>query len=240
MPSLRWLDPKSNEFPPVSEALKDPNGLLAAGGDLSSARLLCAYRNGIFPWFDDNQPILWWSPNPRCVLFPERLHISRSLKKALKKQDYSVSFDRCFEAVIDACSAPRAACMETWITSDMKQAYLDLHHQGAAHSVEVWRGGNLIGGLYGLAMGRLFFGESMFSRERDASKIAFVHLVEQLRHWGYALIDCQVYSPHLATLGASKIPRSEFLRILNREVAADVEHTWHMQWRFKESTDRCD
>ncbi len=235
MTSIAWLDPDSIAFPPLSHALREPNGLLAAGGDLSAPRLIAAYRRGIFPWFDDEQPLLWWSPDPRCVLYPEQLHISKSLKKALSKQDYTVTFDSDFESVIVACSAPRATSADTWITADMKQAYLELHQTGIAHSVEVWRNDRLIGGLYGLAMGRLFFGESMFSAERDGSKIAFVHLVEQLRSWGYYLIDCQVHSDHLASLGASEIPRGEFAAILEREVDTEVNHEWRMSWSYRES-----
>ncbi|OMH32723.1 leucyl/phenylalanyl-tRNA--protein transferase [Motiliproteus sp. MSK22-1] len=233
MSSIYWLEPDSIDFPPADLALRDPNGLLAAGGDLSLPRLVSAYQNGIFPWFDDDQPILWWSPDPRCVLFPDQLYLSKSLRKALRKQDYSVTFDRAFETVITSCSAPRASTSETWITEDMKQAYAELHHAGFAHSVEVWRNGELVGGLYGIAMGRMFFGESMFSKQRDASKIAFVYLVEQLRTWGYYLIDCQVHSDHLASLGAGEIPRSEFLKILNREINTDVQHTWHMNWCYQ-------
>ncbi|MCW8886096.1 MAG: leucyl/phenylalanyl-tRNA--protein transferase [Motiliproteus sp.] len=234
MSQIVWLESEQDEFPPVSKALRDPNGLLAAGGNLSSARLISAYRQGIFPWYDKDQPILWWSPNPRCVLYPEDLYISRSLKKALRKHSYEVTFDRDFLAVVEACSAPRENCSETWITADMKSAYLDLHHLGVAHSVEIWDQGQLIGGLYGLAMGRLFFGESMFSRERDVSKIAFVYLVEQLRSWGYYLVDCQVYSDHLASLGAVEISRPEFLQILNRELDSDVKHPWQMEWSHQE------
>lgn len=232
MSGIFWLDPDSTEFPPISLAVSEPNGLLAAGGDLSPARLINAYRHGIFPWFDDDQPILWWSPNPRCVLFPEHLHVSRSLAKRLRKGGYEVCFDRCFSEVVQICAAPRATQSGTWITDDMLAAYEQLHALGVAHSVEVWRDGQLVGGLYGLVMGRLFFGESMFSRESDASKIAFVHLVEQLRIWGYYLIDCQVYSEHLASLGASEIPRSDFQRILNREVDVKMCHPWQMQWQY--------
>ncbi|WP_207062200.1 leucyl/phenylalanyl-tRNA--protein transferase [Motiliproteus sp. SC1-56] len=226
MTSIPWLSPGGTDFPPASRALDDPNGLLAAGGDLTPARLIEAYRGGIFPWFDDQQPILWWSPDPRCVLFPEQMHISRSLRKRLRRGDYRVTLDSAFTEVIGACAQPRQDSESTWITTQMTQAYTELHRRGIAHSVEVWMGDNLVGGLYGLAMGRLFFGESMFSRGRDASKIALVRLVEQLRLWGYHLIDCQVYSDHLASLGATEIPRKHFLEILNREVDAPAEHAW--------------
>lgn len=226
MTSVVWLPPDTTDFPPVSQALQDPNGLLAAGGDLSSARLLSAYRQGIFPWFDDDQPILWWSPDPRCVLYPEQLHVSRSLAKAMRRLDYEITFDTAFSEVITACSAPRSYETETWITDDMQAAYIELHKQGQAHSVELWVNGELTGGLYGIAMGALFFGESMFSRASNASKIAFAHFVEQLKNWGYYLIDCQVDSEHLTSLGASTIPRSEFIRILARESEEKLEHSW--------------
>lgn len=232
MTGISWLDPHSTLFPPVSRALRDPDGLLAAGGDLSSQRLLAAYRHGIFPWFDDSQPILWWSPDPRCVLYPEQLHVSRSLAKQMRKLPYQVSFDQCFETVVRSCSAPRDEEGGTWITEDMVAAYSRLHDEGHAHSVEIWLDNELVGGLYGIAMGRLFFGESMFSRTSNASKIAFVRFVEQLRQWGYYLVDCQVYSEHLASLGACQIPRHEFTRILSREVEEPIAHPW----RFNQQT----
>ncbi|WP_372835747.1 leucyl/phenylalanyl-tRNA--protein transferase [Pontibacterium sp.] len=223
---IAWLDNESNSFPAIHTALKEPNGLLAAGGDLSPARLKEAYRQGIFPWYNQGEPILWWSPDPRCVLFPEQLHISRSLRKRIRKQDYDVSFDTDFEAVVDACAEPRANGDGTWITRAMKGAYCDLHRQGIAHSVELRINGRLVGGLYGLAMGKMFFGESMFSRETDASKIAFVLMVEQLQNWGYALIDCQVSNNHLKSLGAKEIPRAEFKRYLNKYLDQTSGHDW--------------
>lgn len=226
MAGIVWLPPESTEFPPVSQALKDPNGLLAAGGDLSPERLLSAYRQGIFPWFDDDQPILWWSPDPRCVLYPQELHISRSLTKAMRKLDYHLSFDQAFDEVVEACSEPRSYESGTWITDDMKEAYSELHQLGHAHSVELWVQGELVGGLYGIAMGKLFFGESMFSRISNGSKIAFASFVEQLKKWGYYLIDCQVDSDHLATLGAKQIQRSEFIRVLVREGGKANDHPW--------------
>lgn len=229
MTSVVWLSPDSTDFPPVSQALKDPNGLLAAGGDLSTERLLSAYSKGIFPWFDDDQPILWWSPDPRCVLFPDRLHVSRSLAKSMRQLDYEITFDTAFNDVISACSAPRTNEPETWITDSMNEAYVELHKQGHAHSVEFWVNGELMGGLYGIAMGRLFFGESMFSRASNASKIAFVHLVEKLKSWGYCLIDCQVESEHMSSLGASSISRSEFVRILTREGQETLKHSWQYE-----------
>ncbi|WP_421862887.1 leucyl/phenylalanyl-tRNA--protein transferase [Motiliproteus sp.] len=220
MTQIPWLD-EELWFPPLDQALTDPDGLLAAGGDLSPKRLLLAYRLGIFPWFDDQQPILWWSPNPRCVLFPDQLYLSRSLKKLLRQQRFEVSFDRAFEQVIDACAEPRSEDPGTWITDEMKHAYLELHRLGSAHSVEVWQQGQLVGGLYGVAIGRVFFGESMFSRVSNASKVGFASLVEQLTNWGYALIDCQVETEHLMSLGAGLIPRTEFARQLEQHCAAE-------------------
>ncbi|RDE24742.1 leucyl/phenylalanyl-tRNA--protein transferase [Motiliproteus coralliicola] len=220
MSQIPWLDDEL-WFPPLDQALADPDGLLAAGGDLSPQRLLLAYRHGIFPWFDDQQPILWWSPDPRCVLYPDQLYLSRSLKKLRRQQRFEVSFDRAFDQVIAACAAPRMDDPGTWITTEMEQAYAELHHLGIAHSVEVWQQGELVGGLYGVAIGRVFFGESMFSRVSNASKVGFATLVEQLSVWGYALIDCQVETEHLMSLGACLIPRSEFARQLEQHCAAE-------------------
>ncbi len=211
-----WLDLANPElFPDVALALRDPDGLLAVGGDLSEARLLAAYRRGIFPWYSDDQPILWWSPDPRLVLFPERLHISRSLKKTLKKAPFDLSMDQAFDQVILACSEPRADQPGTWITEEMRLAYERLHQAGHAHSVECWQDNKLVGGLYGIAIGKVFFGESMFSRVNNASKLAFVSLTRQLQQWQFGLIDCQVESAHLNSLGASPIRRSEFIQYLN-------------------------
>jgi leucyl/phenylalanyl-tRNA--protein transferase len=203
-------------FPDVSKALQEPNGLLAVGGCLSPERLLNAYRDGIFPWYNEGEPILWWTPDPRLVLFPERLAVSRSLRKLLKRGVFDFSFDTCFDAVVDACSKPRAYADGTWISPHIKQAFGLLHRQGHAHSFEVWNAGKLVGGLYGLALGRVFFGESMFHSEANASKAALVFAVECLTNWHYQLIDCQVYSEHLASLGAEEIPRAEFVRLLDR------------------------
>jgi leucyl/phenylalanyl-tRNA--protein transferase len=211
---LTWLRRDSLEFPPLEKALREPNGLLAAGGDLSADRLVQAYRHGCFPWFQDGQPILWWSPDPRTVLLPEQLHVSRSLAKVMRQQAYRVTFDQDFAAVIRACAAPRSYANETWITRDMQEAYLELHRRGHAHSVEVWAGDELVGGLYGLAMGTLFFGESMFSRADNASKVGFATLVEHLKEWGFVLIDCQMPTQHLQSFGAASIPRSEFAQYL--------------------------
>jgi leucyl/phenylalanyl-tRNA---protein transferase len=212
-----WLEPDSDpaRFPDPFYALNEPNGLLAVGGDLSPVRLLNAYRQGIFPWYSDGQPILWWSPNPRAVLFPEKLNISRSLRKKLRQQRFRITLDCDFAGVIDACSEPRAEQGGTWITEEMKQAYIRLHEIGFAHSVECWEEDKLVGGLYGLSMGKVFFGESMFTRRSDASKIAFAHLVAQLKLWNFRLIDCQVESEHLTSLGAEPIPREQFLDLLD-------------------------
>jgi len=212
-----WIPPDDADagFPDANLALAEPDGLLAAGGDLSPERLLDAYRKGIFPWYSDGQPILWWSPNPRTVLYPDQPKISRSLRKVLRQGRFALSYDRAFERVIAACAAPRSEEAGTWITDAMMQAYTKLHRLGHAHSIECWLDGELVGGLYGVSIGRVFFGESMFSRARDASKVAFVQLANQLADWQYGLIDCQVYSPHLASLGARSIPRKQFLERLD-------------------------
>jgi len=201
-------------FPPLDLALSDPQGLLAFGGCLSPQRLLNAYRHGIFPWFGPGEPILWWSPNPRLVLFPDQLQVSRSLGKTLRRQIFDVTFDMAFSKVMQECAAPREGQHGTWITQDMLAAYCELHRLGCAHSVEAWHNGVLAGGLYGVTIGRVFFGESMFHRQRDASKVAFVHLVQRLIGWGYRLIDCQVSSGHLLSLGAREIPRTQFAELI--------------------------
>ena len=214
MISLPWLTEDPAAFPPADSALSDPNGLLAAGGDLQPERRIYAYQKGIFPWFEEDQPILWWSPDPRMVLFPDRIHISRSLKKAMKKSDFSITTDKCFDKVIEACSQQRAYSTGTWLTADMKQAYNRLFEMGAAHSVEVWNENTLVGGLYGVAMGNVFFGESMFSFRDNASKMALVALCRQLSRLGYRLIDCQVSNPFLVSMGAEEISRDEFMIFL--------------------------
>jgi leucyl/phenylalanyl-tRNA--protein transferase len=223
---LTWLQRDSLDFPPLNKALREPNGLLAAGGDLRTERLIQAYRHGCFPWFQDGQPILWWSPDPRTVLLPDELHVSRSLAKVLRQGRYQVSFDQAFAEVIRACAAPRSYAAETWITSPMQDAYLELHRSGIAHSVEVWRDGELVGGLYGLAMGQLFFGESMFSRADNASKVGFATLVERLKAWGFVLIDCQMPTEHLLSLGARTISRDEFARYLSRHLDQPNRAEW--------------
>ena len=215
---LTVLDPKNPEqdFPQPSKALREPDGLLAVGGCLSINRLLNAYRHGIFPWYNPGEPILWWSPNPRLVLFPNKLIVSRSLSKTLRKNSFSVTFDQAFSAVIAACAESRKEGAGTWITADINQAYNELHRLGIAHSAEAWLNGNLVGGLYGVAMGRVFFGESMFHTRTDASKVAFVRLVEQLKAWDYQLIDCQVHTNHLTNFGAEEINRSYFVQLLDQ------------------------
>lgn len=223
---LTWLARDELSFPPLERALREPNGLLAAGGDLSLPRLLAAYRHGCFPWYQQGQPVLWWSPDPRMVLRPDQLHVSRSLAKRLRQQPFRVTFDQAFERVIAACAAPRAYTDGTWITADMQAAYRALHAEGIAHSVEVWQDDQLVGGLYGLAMGQLFFGESMFSRASDASKIGFATLVGKLREWGFVLIDCQMHTGHLERLGAAPIPRSAFAGYLEQYIQDPRQSAW--------------
>lgn len=213
-----WLDPNNPyaPFPPAQHALRDPNGLLAMGGDLSPTRLLRAYRQGVFPWYSTGQPILWWSPDPRSVIVPAQIKISRSLGKTLRQARFEISCDRAFDAVIQACAEPRDAEGSTWITPEMSRAYRSLHRQGYAHSVEAWQDGRLVGGLYGVALGKVFFGESMFSRVRDASKAAFASQCRWLHAWGYELVDCQVHSAHLESLGAVTVARAQFLEQLEQ------------------------
>ncbi|MDE2304371.1 MAG: leucyl/phenylalanyl-tRNA--protein transferase [Gammaproteobacteria bacterium] len=215
---MHWLadDAAADAFPPVAQALADPPGLLAAGGDLSPERILAAYERGIFPWYSEHQPILWWSPDPRMVLYPEEFHCSRSLERTLRSGRFETRLDGAFGETIRACAGPRRASLGTWLNPAMIGAYETLHAMGHAHSVETWRDGRLVGGLYGLALGQVFFGESMFSRESDASKVAFARLVEECRHRAIGLIDCQVASAHLERLGAREIPRDAFLASLGR------------------------
>ena len=208
---LAWLE-KDDPFPAPEASLRQPNGLLCAGADLSVARLLDAYRHGIFPWYSGGEPILWWSPDPRMVLFCGELKVARSLAKSLRNKDYRVTTDRCFEEVIANCSKPRKDGAGTWLGKDMRNAYLALHRAGHAHSFETWQEGRLAGGLYGVAIGRMFYGESMFSRATDASKVALVALVGELRRRGFPLIDCQQRTPLLASMGGREIPRRQFLR----------------------------
>ena len=204
-------NPSDLRFPPVD--LATPEGLLAAGGDLRPERLLEAYRHGIFPWYSDDQPILWWSPDPRTVLFPEKLHVARSVEKTIRRGHFTVTLDTCFRNVMQHCAGPRPQYPDggTWITAEMLEAYTCLHEQGYAHSVETWKDGQLVGGLYGVALGGAFFAESMFTRVPDASKVALVSLVRQLQAWEFLIIDCQQSSPHVIALGAEEISRREFL-----------------------------
>jgi len=228
IPWLRPDDPPS-AFPPVETALSEPDGLLCAGGDLAPGRLIQAYRRGIFPWFSAGQPILWWSPDPRTVLYPAELHVSRSLAKTLRRRRFTTTFDTAFEAVVDGCADPRRRPEGTWITPQMRAAYLRLHQLGFAHSVESWDGDRLAGGVYGVALGRAFFGESMFSAERDASKVAICALSHALQERNYHFMDCQVASTHLASLGARSLPRREFLRQL--AAATEGRLTPDSSWR---------
>lgn len=226
MINLPWLDTDEPVFPDVHGALAEPNGLLAAGGQLSPEWLLQAYSQGIFPWFSDGEPILWWSPSPRTIIHLDDLHISKSLKKALRKEPVEITFDTAFESVVDACASPRANQEDggTWISDEIKAAYSLLHEKGHAHSIEVWKNGELVGGLYGVALGRLFFGESMFSFMTNGSKIALYYLAEQLKEWQYVAIDCQVYNDHLGSLGAIEIPRNEFEALITDYVSDTPDH----------------
>ena len=228
---LPWLDPRNDDqpFPAPNRALTEPDGLLAAGGSLNPRRLLQAYRQGIFPWYSSGQPILWWSPNPRLVLFPEGVNLSRSLRKTLRNGPFTVTADAAFGAVIDACAAPRAPGEGTWITPDMRRAYCRLYRLGHAHSIETWRHGELVGGLYGVAVGRVFYGESMFSGASNASKVALAALATQLRRWDFALIDCQVRTEHLARMGAVEMARATFLQLLDRYCPLPG---WDGPWRL--------
>jgi leucyl/phenylalanyl-tRNA--protein transferase len=209
---IPWL--RTGAFPPIESALADPNGLLAAGGDLSAERLLAAYRHGIFPWYSGGQPILWWSPDPRMVLFVAEFRTSRSLRKLVAQTRFDIRVDSAFRDVIEACAAPREEGGGTWITPEMVDGYRELHRRGYAHSVEAWQSHELVGGLYGVSIGRMFFGESMFARVPNASKVALVHLIELLRRSGMPMIDCQQQTEHLARFGARTIPRRKFAELL--------------------------
>ncbi|TLS17775.1 MAG: leucyl/phenylalanyl-tRNA--protein transferase, partial [Betaproteobacteria bacterium] len=228
----------AHEFPPLATALSEPNGLLAVGGDLAPERLLAAYRRGIFPWYSPGEPILWWSPDPRMVLFPAEFKVSRSLGRTLRRGGYEVRLDTAFARVIAACAqTPRRGQHGTWIVPEMQAAYRRLHELGLAHSVETWVDGELVGGLYGIALGRMFYGESMFSWRSDASKIAVAHLARYLERLGFGMVDCQMHTAHLASLGAREIPRDDFIARLDALVAAgpapgpwpaaDASHLWH-------------
>ncbi len=225
---LYWVNQNvfATDFPDVEQALRDPDGLLAIGGDLTAERLLNAYQNGIFPWFNEGQPILWWSPDPRCVLEINELKISRSLSKVLRKDQFKVTFNTVFTDVLEGCAAARKGIKDTWITSDIKLAYLNLFEMGYAHSVECWLNDKLVGGLYGVAMGKVFFGESMFSRESNASKVALVHLAQHLAKMNFRVIDCQVHSQHLQTLGAKPIQRGLFIKMLENYCSHEKINNW--------------
>jgi leucyl/phenylalanyl-tRNA---protein transferase len=226
--TVTWLTPNDGAdwFPPIEQALDEPDGLLAAGGDLSTRRILAAYRRGIFPWYSPGQPILWWSPDPREVLWPNEFKLHRSLAKTIRNRGFTTTFDKAFEAVVEACAAPRERHLGTWITNEMQSAYTQLHREGAAHSVEVWDAGRLVGGLYGVLLGRVFFGESMFSRERDASKTALAALVSRGLATDLELIDCQMATPHLRTLGSRPFARAQFIASLAKLTAAPPATTF--------------
>ena len=232
---IPYLDPSVINFPNDKSALKEPNGLLAAGGALSTDWLLEAYNKGIFPWYEDGQPILWWAPDPRLTLIPEHFHASKSLRKLVKKQVFKVTFNKCFSEVLEGCKTSTRRHEGTWITNEMAKAYKSLYHCGLAHSVEVWHSGSLVGGLYGIALGKVFFGESMFSEVDNASKVALLYLVLHLKEWGFELIDCQVRSEHLLSLGAKEISRSEFMAKL-KFLVGNGEHLsdWHVNERLVE------
>jgi leucyl/phenylalanyl-tRNA---protein transferase len=222
--SIVWLSERDSPqaFPPVERALSEPDGLLAAGGDLSPPRLLEAYRRGIFPWYSRGQPILWWCPDPRAVLIPQRLKVSRSLAKSLRNRGFETRIDHSFREVLRYCGSTELRPGGTWLSPEMRAAYIRLHKLGFAHSVETWLEGRLVGGLYGIAVGEVFFGESMFSLERDASKVALKRLCDELITRGYHMIDCQMATPHLMSLGAELIPRAEFIDLLGTHVGDDL------------------
>lgn len=217
---IPWLT-GDGPFPPVTQALREPNGLLAAGGELSTSRILQAYRLGIFPWFNPGEPALWWSPDPRMILVPDEFKLSGSLAKILRNGTFEVRIDSAFEQVMRACAAPRKAQQGSWINEQMIAAYCELHRTGYAHSVETWLDGKLVGGLYGVAIGQMFYGESMFSQVSNASKVAMAHLCRQILSGSSAMIDCQMYTPHLASLGARPIPREEFIARLKVLVSCE-------------------
>ena len=226
-----WLSEQAdpNWFPPLDQALREPPGLLAAGGDLKPARLLAAYERGVFPWYSAQQPILWWSPDPRMVLYPEEFVVSRSLRKTLRNRPFSTRVDSNFAATIRACAQPRRSGPDTWLHDEMIESYERLHNLGFAHSVEAYIGERLVGGLYGIQLGGVFFGESMFSRERDASKVAMARLVEECRARDIHLIDCQVASAHLASLGAREVSRDQFAALLRRYARRSPSASWGAQ-----------
>lgn len=223
---IPWIT-KGARFPSPNTALIEPDGLLCAGGDLTPATIINAYSQGIYPWFSTGQPILWWTPDPRMVLYPAEFKCSKSLIKTLRQQKFEVRFDTAFRAVIEGCAAPREVGGGTWIVEDIQHAYTALHKQGFAHSAESWRDGKLVGGLYGVAIGRVFFGESMFARETDASKVAFATLVAKLAKDGFQIIDCQQQTKHLGRFGARPIPRASFLQHLSEWInLSELQSVW--------------
>ena len=230
MNQLVWLDDETR-FPPTHQALDDPNGLLAVGGDLSPTRLVEAYQLGVFPWYSEGQPILWWTPDPRMVVIPNQLHISRTIRKLAKKRPFKITVDHAFENVIRHCAQiPRNHEEGTWIDEHIFEAYCELHHLGIAHSIEAWHNNELVGGLYGVALGKAFFGESMFSKHSGASKMAFVTLALQLQTWKFELIDCQIYTDYLHSFGAQEIPRTEFEALLKKAIPSDHNETRPFDW----------
>ncbi|HEY5789943.1 MAG TPA: leucyl/phenylalanyl-tRNA--protein transferase [Gammaproteobacteria bacterium] len=237
MHELTWLPPHAPDapFPDVGRALHEPNGLLAVGGDLAPARLLRAYRAGIFPWYSPGEPILWWSPDPRAVIVPERLRVPRRLARTLRQGRFRISYDTAFRAVVEACAAPRHGSSGTWISAEMMDAYTRLHRLGHAHSVEAWDGETLVGGLYGVAVGQVFSGESMFSRARDASKVVLAHLCARLRRLGFTLLDGQVLSGHLLRLGAETLSRQRFVALLRLPGPGDRAGAWPAAARADET-----
>jgi len=232
-----WLDPNNQDetFPDIRSALIEPEGLLAAGGDLSKTRLLNAYQNGIFPWYEDGQPILWWSPHPRGVLFTEKFKISSSLRRTLRNHDWSVTFDGDFRKTVMACAAPRSYARGTWITNEMLEAYYNLHQAGHAHSVELWDNQErLIGGIYGVLIGKMFFGESMFSFVTNASKVALANLAMHMQHWGMPLLDCQLPSKHLSSLGAESLSREEYIKVMTPLCSDSAQN---FKWQLDDNLD---
>ncbi|MBM37776.1 MAG: leucyl/phenylalanyl-tRNA--protein transferase [Woeseia sp.] len=227
---ITWISKNDSvdAFPPASAALSEPDGLLAVGGDLSVDRLIHAYKNGIFPWFDENQPVMWWSPSTRCVLLPNNFHTARSLKRKFKNSNIIIKVNSAFSAVIRECAKPRRSMQGTWITEEMIKAYELLHFQGWAHSIEIWKSNDLVGGLYGVAIGRIFFGESMFSHSSNASKISLLFIANHLNSGALELLDCQIVSAHLLKLGATQMPRSEFIKNLNDQCDSMMKFKdWH-------------
>lgn len=222
--SIVWLSERDSPdaFPPVANALREPDGLLAAGGDLSPVRLISAYTRGIFPWYSQGQPILWWCPDPRAILLPQQFKLSRSLAKTIRNRGFETRVDTAFAQVIQSCGSSAIRPGGTWLSPEMQAAYKVMHDLGYGHSVETWHDGRLVGGLYGVAIGRVFFGESMFSTERDASKVALSRLCSELVGRGFELIDCQMATPHLMSLGAQLIPRAEFISLIARHTAVEA------------------